>query len=245
MTRPGSRAAALLARVTVNRIWQHHFGVGLAASTDNLGYSGAAPSHRELLDALAAQFIEQGWSTKALHRQILFSSAYRQTSESHEKGVGIDPDNRLLWRFPLRRLDAESIRDAMLAVAGELDLQPGGPYVPTTRTAEGEVVVDESLPGARRRSLYLQQRRTQVLTMLDLYDAPSIVTNCTRRSRTAMPLQALSALNSSFAVARAQAFRADSSARPQRNYSHGWIGRSCSPLAGRPMRQSAKPLCGF
>ena len=206
LTRPNSRAAALLARVTVNRIWQHHFGVALAASADNLGYSGAVPVNRELLDWLAAAFVEQGWQMKSLHRQILLSAAYRQTSGPRDDALAVDPDNRLLWRFPMQRLDAESIRDAMLAVAGELDLRPGGPYVPTQRTGEGEVVVDESLPGARRRSLYLQQRRTQVLSMLDVYDAPSIVTNCTRRSQTAMPLQALSALNSAFAVARAKAF---------------------------------------
>ncbi len=205
LTRPNSRAAALLARVTVNRTWQQHFGVGLAASADNLGYSGAAPSHRELLDWLAASLVEQGWRMKTLHRQILLSAAYRQSSRPRDQALAVDPDNRLLWRFPLRRLDAESIRDAMLAASGELDLQLGGPYVPTQRTGEGEVVVDESLPGARRRSIYLQQRRTQVLSMLDVYDAPSIVTNCTRRSESAMPLQALSALNSAFAVARAKA----------------------------------------
>jgi len=206
LTRPNSRAAALLARVTVNRIWQQHFGLGLAASADNLGYSGSAPSNRELLDWLAAQFIEQGWRMKPLHRQILLTAAYRQASLPREEAIAVDPGNRLLWRFPMRRLDAESIRDGMLAVAGELDLTPGGPYVPTQRTGEGEVVVDESLPGAKRRSLYLQQRRTQVLSMLDLYDAPSIVANCTRRSQSAMPLQALSALNSDFALARAKAF---------------------------------------
>ncbi|HEV7223948.1 MAG TPA: PSD1 and planctomycete cytochrome C domain-containing protein, partial [Pirellulales bacterium] len=206
LTRPNSRAAALLARVTVNRIWQHHFGVGLATSADNLGYSGAAPSHRELLDWLAAEFVEQGWSMKSLHRRVLASAAYRQASLSREDAIAVDPGNRLLWRFPLRRLDAESIRDGMLAVAGELDLAPDGPYTPTQRTGEGEVVVDESLPGARRRSLYLQQRRTQVLSLLDVYDAPSIVANCTRRSQSAMPLQALSALNSAFALARAKAF---------------------------------------
>lgn len=206
LTRPNSRAAALVARVTVNRIWQQHFGVGLAASADNLGYSGAAPANRELLDSLAAQFIEQGWSVKSLHRRILSSAAYRQASLPRDEALAADPGNRMLWRFPLRRLDAESIRDAMLAVSGELDPQLGSPYVPTQRTGEGEVVVDESLPGARRRSLYLQQRRTQVLSMLDVYDAPSIVTNCTRRSESAMPLQALNALNSSFAISRAEGF---------------------------------------
>ena len=208
LTKPGSRAAALLARVTVNRIWQQHFGVALAASADNLGYSGAAPSHRELLDWLAAEFVAGGWRMKPLHRQILLSSAYRQSSSPRDEALAADPDNRLLWRFPLRRLDAESIRDAMLAASGELDSEPGGPYVPTARTGEGEVVVDESHPAARRRSIYLQQRRTQVLSMLDVFDAPSIVTNCTRRSESAMPLQALSALNSTFAVARAKAFAA-------------------------------------
>jgi hypothetical protein len=196
----------LFARVLVNRVWQHHFGIGLVATPDNLGQSGARPSHPELLDFLAVEFVEYGWSIKHLHRLILHSAAYRQSSVARPEVMAADPDNRLLGRFPLRRLDAEALRDAMLAVSGELDLCQGGPYVPTRRTGEGTVEVDENHPGARRRSLYLQQRRTQVATLLELFDAPSIAVTCGTRSNSTIPLQALALLNADFSRKRAEAF---------------------------------------
>ncbi len=216
ITQPGARASALLARVTVNRAWQHHFGSGLAATPENLGYSGAAPTHPELLDALAQSLIDSNWSMKALHRQILNSSAYRQASAPVAKATKIDPDNRLLGRFPMRRLDAESVRDAMLAVSGELDDRMGGRYVPAKQEGTGEVTVQESADGAHRRSVYLQQRRTAVVGMLQVFDAPSLVTNCTRRNATTIALQSLSLLNSDFVLARARAFsrRLDREAGP-------------------------------
>ncbi len=198
----------LFARVMVNRVWQHHFGIGIVTTPDNLGQSGAKPSHPELLDWLATEFLRSGWSIKALHRLILTSAAYRQTSELRKEAVAADPDNRLLWRFPLCRLDAEALRDAMLAVSGELDLRVGGPYVPSTRTKDGNVEVAASQEGAKRRSVYLQQRRTQVLTLLQLFDAPSIVSTCSQRTTSTVPLQSLAMLNSEFARARAKAFAA-------------------------------------
>jgi hypothetical protein len=206
LTRPNSRAAALLARVQVNRIWQHHFGVGIVATSSNLGVSGAAPSHPELLDWLAAEFVRSGWSVKSMHRLLLRSSVYRQSNGFQEVAFKADPDNRLLWRYRLQRLDAESLRDGMLAASGELDLQLGGPYVPTKRNGEGEVAVDESAAGAMRRSLYLQQRRTQVHSLLGVFDTPSIVFNCTERTPSTIPLQSLSLLNSEFVVRRARKF---------------------------------------
>jgi hypothetical protein len=196
----------LFARVMVNRIWQHHFGQGLVATPDNLGQSGAKPSHPELLDYLATEFIRSGWSVKALHRLIVKLAVFRQVSTPNYEGRKLDPDNRLLWHFPLRRLDAEALRDAMLAVSGELDDRIGGPYVPTHRTADGSVVIDENHAGARRRSVYLQQRRTQVTTLLELFDAPAIVANCSARTTSTIPLQSLALLNSDFARARADAF---------------------------------------
>ena len=203
LTQPGSRAAATLARVTVNRWWHHHFGTGIVATPDNLGYSGAAPTHPELLDYLAGQLVAANWSQKDMHRLILCSSTYRQSSEPRDDAIRIDPDNALLWRYPLRRLDAEAVRDAMLAVSGELDATMFGPYTPTSRNGAGEVVVDDSAAGAHRRSLYMQQRRTQVLGMLDVFDAPSMVFSCTARPSTTVPLQSLSLLNSGFVRARA------------------------------------------
>jgi hypothetical protein len=114
-----------------------------------------------------------------------------------------DPEDRLLSRFPLRRLDAESIRDAMLSVSGELDAQADGPYIPTGHDSEGDVVVAESTPGSHRRSVYLQQKRTQVAGLLEVFDTPSIVVNCTGRTPTTVPLQSLKLLNSEFVRARA------------------------------------------
>jgi hypothetical protein len=141
-----------------------------------------------------------------MHRLILTSAVYRQSSAPREELDKIDPDNRLLARFPLRRLDAETVRDAMLHVTGELDPRAGGPYVPTRRTPEGLVEVAENTDGAKRRSLYLQQRRTQVDTLLQLFDAPSIVGTCAKRSSSTVPLQSLAMLNGEFVRARAKAF---------------------------------------
>lgn len=204
ITEPGSAQAALLARVTVNRVWQHYFDVGIVATPDNFGLSGAKPSHPELLDWLAAEFVESGWSLKALHRLILQSAAFRQSSAPRERALVRDPDNRLLWRYPVHRLDAEAVRDAMLATSGRLGSKTNGPYVPTPRNSAGEVIVDESKTDAFARSIFLQQRRTQVQTFLGTFDAPSIVFNCTRRAETTMPLQSLSLLNSEFAVKRGE-----------------------------------------
>jgi hypothetical protein len=190
----------------VNRIWQHHFGTGLVSTADNLGRSGAKPSHPELLDNLATEFVRSGWSIKALHRSILRSAVYRQSSRPNAGALAVDPDNRYLWHFPLRRLDAESLRDAQLSVSGELDKRLGGPYVPSQRTGEGSVEVAENHEGALRRSVYLQQRRTQVVTLLQLFDAPSIVGSCGARTTTTVPLQSLALLNSDFARRRAKAF---------------------------------------
>ena len=205
ITRPGSRASALLARVTVNRIWQYHFGTGLVTTPENLGYSGSPPSHPALLDYLAWGLVDGGWSIKALHRQVMDSAAYRQSSGPVEAARQVDPENRLLWRFPMRRLDAEAVRDSMLAVSGELDDRMGGPYVPAKQAGTGEVVVDEAADGAHRRSVYLQQRRTAVVGLLQAFDAPSIVTSCSRRNTTTIALQSLTLMNSDFVLARARA----------------------------------------
>ena len=204
LTRPGTRPAALLARVLANRIWQHHFGTGLAATSENLGYTGSTPTHPELLEFLAGELVHSGWSAKALHRLILCSSVYRQSSSRNRQAAGADPGNSLLARFPLRRLDAEAIRDAMLFASGELDGRQHGPYVPTDRTETGDVVVDEKAVGATRRSVYLQQQRTQTDSLLEVFDAPSIVTTCTRRSPSTIPLQSLCLLNSDFVIRRAR-----------------------------------------
>jgi Protein of unknown function (DUF1553) len=129
---------------------------------------------------------------------------YRQSSRPTADAIRVDPENRLLARFPLRRLDAEAIRDAMLAVSGELDDREGGRYVPSRRTDPGEVIMDEATEGAMRRSVYLQQRRTQINSLLEVFDARSIVTTCTRRLPSTIPLQALGLLNSDFVLRRSK-----------------------------------------
>ena len=206
VTQPGSRAASLLARVQVNRVWQHHFGTGIVSTSENLGMSGSEPSNPALLDWLAFEFMRSGWSLKSLHRLILRSAVFRQSSLANDAGLRTDPSNKLCWRYPLRRLDAESIRDAQLAISGDLDLTIEGPYVATTRNGAAEVIVPEDRPGALRRSTYLQQRRSQGLSLLNVFDAPTMVINCTRRPVTTMPLQSLSLLNSDFAVKRGRSF---------------------------------------
>ncbi len=195
----------LLARVIVNRIWHHHFGTGIVATVDNLGASGAKPSHPELLDFLASEFVQSRWSVKQLHRLIMTSLTYRQASTSREGQEALDPENRLLARFPLRRLDAEALRDAILHITGELQLEAGGPYVPSKRTSEGIVEIDEKTAGACKRSVYLQQRRTQVVTFLQLFDAPTIVSTCGTRTVSTVPLQSLVFLNSEFIRTRSKA----------------------------------------
>jgi len=206
LTRPGSPAASLVARVMVNRVWQHHFGTGLVTTPDNFGMSGAEPSHPELLEYLADEFVRGGWSIKNLHRLILNSAVYRQSTELRPEPFAEDHDNRLLWRFPVQRLSAEAIRDAMLTLSDELDPRLYGHYVPTTRQEDGNVLVSESVEGAHRRGIYLQQRRTQVNTLLALFDSPVIVTNCSVRGTSTIPLQSLALLNSEFVRARAKAF---------------------------------------
>ncbi|MDZ4695462.1 MAG: PSD1 and planctomycete cytochrome C domain-containing protein [Deltaproteobacteria bacterium] len=196
-------AAPLLARVTVNRMWARFFGQGLVPTLDNLGQSAAQPSHPALLDALARAFVHGGWSRKAFHRMVLNSRTYQQASTPNDGALAADPDNRLLWRMPLRRLDAESVRDAMLAVSGRLDRTQGGPYVPTVRTDNG-VEIKPDNPGQNRRSIYLQHRRSQVHGFLATFDAPAINTSCPSRMSSTVPSQSLSMLNSEFALRTAQ-----------------------------------------
>lgn len=206
LTRQDSRSAALLHRVIANRVWQHHFGAGIVATPDNLGQSGARPTHPELLEFLAAELTRAGGSLKTLHRRILASSVYQQASSARDDALAVDADNRWLWRYPLRRLDAESIRDAMLAVGGDLEPRLFGPYTPTTLSGDGSVEVDPGHRDSRRRGIYMQQRRTQTHTMLGLFDAPAMAVTCGERSRSTVPLQSLALLNGPFTRQQAESF---------------------------------------
>jgi hypothetical protein len=185
------------------------------ATPGNFGRSGSLPTHPELLDWLAVDFIEHGWSTKRLHRQIMLSTAYRQASRQPAVvaadspaalAARIDPDNKLLWRMNLRRLEAESVRDAILAASGGLDRTMGGPPVPITTPADGlSMAKAEPTPTSPfRRSLYILARRTYPLKFLELFDAPIMAVNCTERMTSATPLQSLALLNSEFLFAEAE-----------------------------------------
>ena len=196
----------LTARVMVNRIWQHHFGRGLVATPGNFGKLGAAPSHPELLDWLATAFVRRGWSVKAMHRLIMTSSAYRQSSGSPgEEAANGHSDNSLLSRFPLQRLDAEALRDSILKISARLDPTPFGPADQVEVQEDGEVTSQCSSAGCRR-SVYMLQRRTTPLTMLDTFDAPQLNPNCVKRSQSMVTSQALQLWNSRLARQSARHF---------------------------------------
>lgn len=217
LTRPDH---PLTARVFVNRVWHHHFGRGIVETLGNFGHSGSQPSHPELLDWLAVDFMEHGWSVKRLHRQIMLSTAYRQSSrrparglnESAGSGENLDPENRLLWRMNLRRLEAEIVRDAVLAVSGSLDRTAGGPPVEITNPADG---LSEAKPGPtspNRRSVYLFARRVYPLKFLEIFDAPIMPVNCTQRINSATVLQSLAVLHSEFLFSQSERLAARISA---------------------------------
>jgi hypothetical protein len=211
LTRPDH---PLTSRVFVNRVWQRYFGEGIVATSDNFGHLGARPTHSELLDWLAVEFVESGWKMKSLHKLIVTSSVYRQASSiTHEHeaqaSVTVDPGNQLLWHQRLRRLESEAIRDAILAASGALDPSQGGPPVPIEPHEDGMVVVQtkgQSPTAPYRRSLYLFARRNYNMTLLGVFDQPVMATNCTRRIQSAVPLQSLTLLNDTFMLEQADRF---------------------------------------
>lgn len=205
----------LTARVWVNRLWQYHFGRGLVATPNDFGVKGSPPSHPALLDWLASELIRSGGSAKHIHRLIVCSRTYRQSSRPHEGNARLDPDNVLLWRWSPRRLEAEAIRDAMLAVSGELDQTVGGP----SDTDENKSV---------RRTLYLVQKRERPPAVQALFDGPSTsAESCPCRAVSTVPLQSLYLLNNDFAVQRARAFARRVSVRggsaPQRLIENAFV----------------------
>ena len=214
----------LLARVLVNRIWMHHFGKGIVASAGDFGKLGQEPSHPELLDWLASDFMSQGWSLKQFHRLIMTSEAYRQSSRRDESRERIDPDNTWLSRMNVRRLEAESMRDAMIDVCGKLTDKLGGPPVPVMFNEEGQAVlgIDTTDTAGRpsgkvipmngedfRRSVYVQARRTRPLGMLETFDAPSMMDcMCSERPSTTVSPQSLLLMNNGYMREFAEAFAA-------------------------------------
>ncbi len=195
----------LTARVMANRVWMHHFGVGLVRTPSDFGLRSDPPSHPELLDWLAASFREEGWSVKNLHRLIVLSSAYRQASVDDSAKSVVDPENQYLWRMNPRRLEFEALRDSMLAVAGRLDLSMGGRSVNLTR-----------IPLSTRRTVYGIVDRQDLPSMFQVFDFASPDASTDQRSRTTVPQQALFVMNSRFALeqARAAASHEDVSSKP-------------------------------
>jgi len=200
----------LVARVLVNRFWLNHFGRGIVDTPEDFVLRGATPTHPELLDWLAADFMEHGWRLKRLHKLIMTSQTYRQSSRRREDGEKVDQDNRLLWRMPVRRLDAESIRDAVLAVSGKLNRDLYGAPAPVSMDEGGLFAVNGGKAMTNKlelkRSLYVQVRRTQPVSMLETFDQPFMEPNCTRRVSSTVPTQSLAMLNSEFIVKQSEAF---------------------------------------
>jgi len=198
--------APLLSRVYVNRVWQHHFGHGLVRTPDNFGLTGERPSHRELLDDLAARFVANGWSTKKLHREILLSAAYRMSSRASEPAATTDPRNDLLHHFSVRRLEAEAVRDAMLAVSGSLNPKLFGPsvvpYISKYQDGRGKPK-SGPLDGDGRRSLYTQVRRNFLTPMFLAFDYPLPISTMGNRGTSTVPSQALILMNNEFVLAQA------------------------------------------
>jgi hypothetical protein len=195
----------LTARVMVNRIWQYHFGRGIVSTANDFGRMGGKPSHPELLDYLANQFVANGWEMKPLHRMILLSSAYRQASESPIENTAMakDSENALLWKFSRRRLEAEEIRDSMLFTSGKLNQKTGGPsvLVPIDQDLVKMLkrpqywVATKDKSGYDRRTLYMIYKRNLQLPFMGVFDAPDMQLSCPRREQSTHAPQALELLN--------------------------------------------------
>ncbi len=197
----------LTARVIVNRVWQWHFGRGLAATPSNFGLRGAAPDHPELLDYLATRLMESGWSLKSLHREIMTSRAYTLASSGNPVNAARDPDNRFYWRFDRGRLDAESIRDAMLAVSGQLAAVRGGehPFPPVSKWKWTQHSPFKANYASRHRSVYLMTQRIQRHPYLSLFDGPDTNMSTDVRTSATVPSQALFLMNNPFVNEQAAA----------------------------------------
>jgi hypothetical protein len=210
LTRPVN---PLTARVMVNRLWQHHFGVGLVATPNDFGAQGEAPTHPELLDWLAVEFVENGWSLKHLHRLMVTSATYCQSSlvqhddPRHARALRLDRENKLLWHARRQRLEGEALRDAMLVISGELNGQPFGP---SARPRLPEKISsyawkpNETAAEQNRRSIYVLAKRNMRYPLFDTFDLPDMHNSCACRSKTTTAPQALLLLNGEFTFDRAR-----------------------------------------
>ena len=216
----------------------HLLGRGLVATPGDWGALGARPTHPALLDWLADEFMATGWSLKRLHRRIMESATYQQSAQSLGATLGVDPENRLLSRGAVRRLDAESVRDAILAISGSLDSRYGGPPVPIMADRVGQWVIGiENLNAGRpgpviemqgerfRRSVWVEVRRSRRLAVLDTFDRPAMEPNCTQRVSTTVSSQSLLMMNSDFVVSQSARFAErlkEVGAQPVDRIRHAW-----------------------
>ena len=209
-----SKQNPLTARVMVNRLWQHHFGYGIIATSNNFGAGGLAPSNPELLDYLANELMDGDWRLKRMHKLIMLSTTYQMSSQSSKTGESKDPTNQLIWRFNPRRLTSEELRDSILAANQSLNLQMGGPsFYPIVAP---EVLHGQSRPGAgwgssteeqrARRAIYIFVKRSLVLPLMANFDFADVDSSCPVRFTTTQPTQSLSLLNSEFANRQADIF---------------------------------------
>lgn len=204
----------LTARVIVNRIWHHHFGRGIVATLDNFGKLGELPTNPELLDWLAVEFMDRGWSVKELHRLLMTSEAYRMTSQFNDaSNMAKDPQDRLYWRFRISRVEAEILRDSILAVSGALNTEMFGkpvfPKLPPeilAQTKEGIWLDHEDGPEVWRRSIYIYRKRGLPFPLLDVFDLPNQNISCGARDVSTVPTQALALMNDEFVVRQARLF---------------------------------------
>jgi hypothetical protein len=198
----------LVARVLVNRFWMQHFGRGLVNTPGDFGLQGEKPTHPALLDWLASEFMAQGWSLKKFHKLVMTSAAYRQSSRKTSQGEARDPGNTLLWRYPVRRLEAETIRDAVLAVSGTLNPQAYGPPVPVSVDANNQCIVGAETRSADgqeyRRSIYVTQKRSLPPQALAVFDSPQMEPNCESRNSSTVAPQSLLLMNSAFIIEQAE-----------------------------------------
>lgn len=200
----------LTSRVIVNRVWQGHFGTGLVATGNDFGNAGALPSHPELLDWLARDFMDSGWSIKDLHRKIVLSATYRQENRIHSDGLSLDADGRLLWRYPSRRVEAEVIRDSILAISGQLDRKMFGRGYDLFHSRGGtggfRPVESHQKPEGRRRMIYAYKVRMEQEAVFGAFDCPDAGQSAPTRGQSTTPIQALNLFNSSFTIDLASDF---------------------------------------
>jgi hypothetical protein len=258
------RRNPLTARVFVNRLWYHHFGQGLVDTPSDFGFNGGRPSHSELLDYLAARFMEGGWKIKAIHRMLVTSALYRQESRvTSGRAESVDADNRLLWRANRRRLEGEAVRDAALVVAATLNPAMGGPSFVDVRLNKQGANTNHEFSGPTgefsstvlRRTIYRLWARSGSLPLLESLDCPDPSVMSPRRTRTITPIQALSLLNNSFvekcAARFAERVRREAGADLAPQIDRAWRLALARPPSDREeraarsfaARQGLEPLC--